>query len=131
MVSCVWAAGDEIDTAKRIMEEALPGELERLGEGLFLLAYENNEPVGAGFFAVPAGEEAPMLGPVAVKDGYRGRGLGGLITRMLIRAAYDKGYNKQRVRTAEGTEGFFIKLGFKMTDGRIMERQGDITGDCE
>jgi len=79
------------------------------------------------------------IGRVAVLPQFRGKGLGDLVVRLLIRAAYNMGVRQQWAHVQLPVRGFYEKLGF-VPHGEIYEEagiphitmvhEGDVHGSC-
>jgi len=81
-----------------------------------------------------------VLGRIAVLPKFRGKKLGDLAVRLLIRMAFNMGGERQIVHAQLSVRGFYEKLGFAAIgetyeEAEIphitMERFGDIFGTCE
>lgn len=103
-----------------------------------VLGFLDDEPTGAGLLSINGG--AAEIGPVVVLEAAWGKGLGGLMVRMLIRKAYDLGYASQLALANVETAGFYKHLGFKalpaLPDAQKnagfieMLHEGDVSGSC-
>ena len=143
MVSAKWITGgsDNIKEVRRILEKNVPPELlkyitQAQPDAKYIAVYSGGTLAAAGILDIAViNNEAAMIGPVAVSEAYRRQGLGGLIMRMMIRRAYERGYSRHFVTATEETAGFFESLGFigvsTQKDSLIrMEREGDVGGEC-
>jgi len=125
-----------------IIEQGTPEDLEfdgTDGDAAHLLIYENQTAVATGRIIFEE-DGGCFLGRIAVIKEKRKEGYGDLVVRMLIRRAYMSGAEKQFVRAQVQAKGFYEKLGFKKISDKfiydgilhiIMERTGDITGECK
>ena len=123
-----------------IEEQGVSGEEEMDstdGSAVHLLVQDGQKPVATGRMLVADG--LCMLGRVAVMQEERGKGYGDLVMRMLIRRAFEEGYDTQYIHAQVQARGFYEKLGFVACGDEFdeagiphisMRRQGDVTGPC-
>jgi len=105
---------------------------------IHILASFNDTPAATGRLLVMNDEFS--IGRVAVLPEFRGKRLGDLVVRLLIRTAYDMGGRQQWIHAQLPVRGFYEKLGFTPV-GDIYEEagiphitmvhEGDITGTCD
>ncbi len=124
-----------------IKEQGVHVDLERDEHDLkavHIVVYDGKEPVACGRVIFPDNNTA-TLGRIAVLKEHRGSGYGDLVVRMLIRHAFDSGYEKQYVHSQLPARGFYEKLGFKAYGDEYMEagimhismvHVGDVFGSC-
>jgi len=103
-----------------------------------VLVNYNGTPAATGRLLIMADEFS--IGRVAVLPQFRGKHLGDLAMRLLIRTAYDMGAQQQWVHAQLSVRGFYDKLGF-VPHGDIYEEagiphitmvhEGDILGKCQ
>ena len=138
MVKAVWVSekdSEELAIIKEIMRGVMESENVSAGSSC-ILVYADGVPVAAGVMdTAGAYGGAIKLGPVAVLEDYRRQRLGGLVMRMMVRRAYELGYNTQYVLSPPESAEFFRPLGFTRTNGGQyglikLKREGDITGHC-
>ena len=104
-----------------------------LDESAFhLVAFYNQKPVAClRLLALLDQYRIDFLG---VLPDFRGFGVGDLLVRLAIRAAYDMGADELRLSSPKSVLGFFEKLGFiknKINKENFeMSRKGDISGHC-
>ena len=82
------------------------------------LATLNREPVGTGRLN-PGGK----IGRIAVKAGLRGRGIGALILRRLLKEAYHRGIREPYLHAQVQVVPFYEKLGFRI-EGDVFDEAG-------
>jgi predicted GNAT family N-acyltransferase len=82
------------------------------------LATLNREPVGTGRLN-PGGK----IGRIAVKAGLRGRGIGALILRLLLKEAYHRGIREPYLHAQVQVVPFYEKLGFRI-EGDVFDEAG-------
>ncbi|MCL2702542.1 MAG: GNAT family N-acetyltransferase [Defluviitaleaceae bacterium] len=134
MVEAKWVRYADLGGETEILKllDGLGGEPIH-ADALIVVAYEDDSAAAVGVLDAYAREgDFLRLGPVTVLEGYRRRGHGGLVMRMMIRRAVELGLNKHFVMVPVKSKGFFESLGFKSIndfDAR-MEREGDIGGGC-
>jgi len=122
-------------------EQKISQAIERDGfdaSAIHLLVSVDDKPAATGRLLVNADEY--VIGRVAVLQKYRGKGLGDLAVRLLIRCAYNMGGETQTVHSQLQVREFYEKLGFS-AQGEVyqeagiahitMLRHGDIFGSCE
>ena len=120
-------------------EQSVPEKIEKDGldaSAVHVLSYVNGTPAATGRLLVPEF----IIGRIAVLPQFRGIGLGDLVVRLLIRAAFDMGGEQQVVHSQVQVQGFYEKLGF-VPRGEVYEeagiphitmiREGDIFGTCK
>jgi len=105
---------------------------------IHILASFAGKPAATGRLLITADEF--IIGRVAVLPEFRGKRLGDLVVRLLIRTAFDMGAEQQVVHAQLPVRGFYEKLGF-IARGDIYEEagiphitmvhEGDITGTCK
>jgi len=100
-----------------------------------LVVYDNKVPVATGRLIEKDGKR--LIGRVAVLKEHRKNGYGDLVVRMLIRRAFDEGFNRQYAHSQCSVQGFYEKLGFvaygdvyqeASIDHISMYHEGDVTG---
>lgn len=81
------------------------------GNSMFTcFVYDGAVLIGAGR-ALADGADCAYIGDVAVHPDYQGNGLGSEIIRRLVALA--EGHKKIILYAAPGTEGFYVRLGFR------------------
>jgi predicted GNAT family N-acyltransferase len=129
-----------------IEEQNVPDAIEMDGldeDAVHLVVYEDKKPVATGRMLINdghgGGDNELTIGRVAVLKEKRGRGYGGLVMRMLIRKAFEKGFTMQYIHAQVSVRGFYETLGFQAYGGAYeeagiphlpMRRKGDIGGGC-
>ena len=122
-------------------EQQIDQTLEQDGldeSAVHLLVSYKGTPAATGRLLVTTDEF--LLGRIAVLPDFRGKQLGDLVVRLLIRMAYTMGGERQVVHSQLPVQSFYEKLGFAPI-GEVyqesgvphitMERFGDIFGTCE
>ena len=122
-------------------EQQVPESIERDGldqSAVHVLVSMNGNPAATGRLLILNDEFT--IGRVAVLPQFRGKRLGDLVMRLLIRTAFDMGGERQVVHAQLPVQGFYEKLGF-IPQGEIYEeagiphiimvREGDIFGTCK
>ena len=104
---------------------------------IHILASFNGTPAATGRLLVM--NDKFSIGRVAVLPKFRGKRLGDLVVRLLIRTAYDMGGQQQWIHAQLPVRDFYEKLGFAPV-GDVYEEagiphitmvhEGDITGTC-
>ena len=123
------------------VEQKIPEEIENDGydsSAVHVLTYMNGIPAATGRLLILNDEFT--IGRIAVLKEYRKNRLGDLVVRLLIRAAFDMGGERQIVHAQLPVQGFYEKLGFT-PKGEVydeagiphitMTREGDIFGKCK
>ena len=123
-----------------VEEQKIPEDVERDGldeSAVHVLTCVDGVPAATGRLLILNDEFT--IGRVAVLPKFRGKRLGDLVVRLLIRTAFDMGGHRQIVHSQVRVQGFYEKLGFA-SDGKIYEeagiphitmyRDGDIFGKC-
>ena len=105
---------------------------------IHVLVSYGGTPAATGRLLVMADQFS--IGRVAVLPQFRGKRLGDLAMRLLMRTAYDMGGQQQWIHAQTSVQGFYEKLGF-VAHGDIYEEagiphitmmhEGDITGKCK
>ncbi|MCL2422204.1 MAG: GNAT family N-acetyltransferase [Defluviitaleaceae bacterium] len=105
---------------------------------IHILASFNDTPAATGRLLVMNNQF--IIGRVAVLSEFRGKRLGDLVVRLLIRMAYDMDGRQQWIHAQLPVRGFYEKLGFTPV-GDIYEEagiphitmvhEGDVTGTCK
>ena len=85
---------------------------------IHVLATLKREPVGTG--RLNAGGK---IGRIAVKAGLRGRGIGTLILRQLLKEAYHRGIREPYLHSQVQAVPFYEKHGFRV-EGDVFEEAG-------
>lgn len=126
----------------------VPGEVERVGavlglsrlggkaEGLYLVAWEGDEPLGHAYLALA---EAPELQDVSVRPEFRRRGIASALTDAVEAECRERGFDRLTLKVAldnEPAQALYRKLGYVDTGavpermrGTIMLRTGPIEVD--
>ncbi len=150
MITSKWFIGSQgIDDAHYIRrkvfieEQGVSEEVELDGTDEFamhVVLYYMEKPVATGrVLKMSDAKDEIVVGRVAVLKEYRGKHLGDLAVRLLIRRAFDAGFTKQVIHSQLSAKSFYEKLGFVAVGGEYeeagiphinMERSGDILGDC-
>ncbi|MCL2664005.1 MAG: GNAT family N-acetyltransferase [Defluviitaleaceae bacterium] len=148
MITMEWFMGDEnladahYIRRKVFVEEQQISESDEYdgtdGSCVHLVVYDGGAPAGTGRIMIT--DKDFHIGRVAVLREHRGRGLGVLVMRVLIRAACGMGGERQVLHSQVSAKGFYEKLSFKAV-GEIfyeagiphieMEHFGDICVKCE
>ena len=150
MIKTEWILGFNEDDLKEVrairhtvfcLEQQIDESIEKDGldpSAVHLLIYYGDTPAATGRLLVTADEFT--LGRIAVLPEFRGKRLGDLLVRLLIRAAYNMGSEQQLVHAQLHLRSFYEKFGFT-AQGDVYEEagiphinmlhEGDITGTCE
>ena len=150
MIATEWILGDneqdltEVRAIRKKVfceEQQVPSDIEADGMdslAVHLLVYYNNLPAATGRIWIK--NDKFTLGRIAVLKEFRGKRLGDLVVRLLIRKAFDTGGKQQWVHAQVPVQGFYEKLGF-IPCGDIYEEagiphitmvhEGDIFGKCQ
>ncbi|MBZ4646053.1 MAG: family acetyltransferase YjcF [Clostridia bacterium] len=147
MITTKWLTkGEDLSHAYKIREEVfikeqnVPEELEKdeLDKTAHhVVVYENNIPVATGRLVVTGGQY--LLGRIAVLSEYRGKHLGDLVVRMLVRKAFDLGAQEVHLHAQTKVQKFYEKLGFVPYGETYMEagiehinmvKREDVKGHC-
>ena len=147
MITTKWFEGEQgiedalyIRTVVFIEEQRVSVEEEMNGtdeNAVHLVVYENEVAVATGRIIIE--NDCFILGRIAVLKEHRGKKLGDLVVRMLIRKAYTMGGRKQYIHAQIYAKGFYEKLGFEAYGDEYMEvniphlsmvHTGDIGGHC-
>jgi ribosomal protein S18 acetylase RimI-like enzyme len=126
----------------------VPGEVERvgavlglsrlggIGEGLYLVAWEGDEPLGHAYLALA---EAPELQDVSVRPEFRRRGIASALTDAVEGECRTRGFDRLTLKVGldnEPAQALYRKLGYVDTGavpervhGTIMLRTGPIEVD--
>ena len=105
---------------------------------IHVLAYVNDTPAATGRLLIMNDEFT--IGRVAVLGKFRGKRLGDLVMRLLIRTAFDLGGKQQIVHAQLPVKGFYEKLGFTSQGDVydeagiphiVMVHEGDVFGTCK
>lgn len=120
MITTKWFNGNEnlndsfnIRRKVFIEEQKIDESLEFNGsddDAYILVVYENNKPIGTGRIIFQNDE--CLLGRIAVLKEERGKKIGDLIVRMLIRKSFEMGAEKQYVHAQIRAKAFYETLGF-------------------
>jgi len=78
---------------------------------IHVVIYDEEKPVATGRLVVL--NDSFSIGRVAVLPEYRGKHIGDLVMRLLIRASVDMGATEQHIHAQTSVRGFYEKLGFK------------------
>lgn len=111
----------QVRRAVFVVEQQVPEELEWDDDDpqcVHVLAMANRDPVGTGRLS-PAGK----LGRLAVLSGFRGRGLGMRIARMLLQEAWHRGLVSVYLHAQVPAMRFYEKLGF-VAEGPVFDEAG-------
>ena len=149
MISTEWILGvneKDLGDARAIRrkvfceEQQIDESIETDGldsSAIHVMLYYDDIPAATGRLLVMAQEFS--IGRVAVLPEFRGKRLGDLVMRLLIRTAYNMGADKQWIHAQLPVRGFYEKLGF-VPYGEVYEeagiphitmvREGDISGSC-
>lgn len=125
---------DEVD---RVLAAGLGlARLPLKGDDLYLVAWEDDAPVGHAHVAV---HDPPELGDVHVLAEHRRRGVGTALTRAAERAAVARGHDRLRLTvsaTAEAPQALYRGLGYeecgvppRRVRGTIQIRSGPLDVD--
>ena len=150
MIAAKWVLGtDEQDLTeirairKEVFceEQKVPMDIEMDGmdlSAIHLLVCYDGTPAAAGRIWIENGRFT--LGRIAVLKEFRGKRLGDLVVRLLIRKAFDSGGKRQWLHAQIPAQKFYEKLGFT-PQGDVYEeagiphitmvREGDIFGKCQ
>ena len=122
-------------------EQKIPESIEADGldsSAIHVVAYTDGVPTATGRLLVI--KEGYVISRVAVQEPFRGKGLGDLVVRVLIRTAFSMGGEQQIVHAQLSVQGFYKKLGF-IPKGEIYEEagiahismlhKGDVYGKCD
>lgn len=147
MIKTRWLTqGNDLSDAYQIREEVfvkeqnVPMELEKdeldpIAQ--HIVVYENNIPLATGRLVIQDGQY--LLGRIAVLKEHRGKGLGDLVVRMLVRRAFDLGAKEVHLHAQTKVQKFYEKLGFTAYgdvyhEANIehinMVKREDVKGDC-
>ena len=149
MITSEWILGINEQDLKdvRAIRHAVFCEEQKISESIeqdgldpsavHVLTYMDGIPAATGRLLV--GDEF-TIGRVAVLPEYRGKHLGDLVVRLLIRTAFNMGGERQVAHVQLPVHGFYEKLGF-IAQGEIYEEagiphitmihEGDISGTCD
>ena len=134
MVSSKWIEGSEeakLNDIKAIRKAVFSEEMSEDDiKARHVIVFNEGTPAATGRLLIKQGVHT--LGKIAVLPEFRGKLLGDLVVRMLIRAAYNRGGQVQWLQCPPETCGFFERLDFIRQDELVtMKREGDITGTCQ
>ena len=123
-----------------IREQGIAEEIEMDGtdaSALHVVVYWDGTPAATGRLLVT--RDAFMLGRLAVLPAFRGKKLGDLTVRLLVRMAFSMGGTRQHCHAQIPARGFWERMGF-VAEGDIYEEagiphinmyhEGDVTGAC-
>jgi len=121
-------------------EQQIPESIEIDGldaSSVHVLVYVSDTPAATGRLLITTDEFT--IGRVAVLPQFRGKRLGDLVVRLLIRTAFDMGGERQVAHAQLPVRGFYEKLGF-VAQGEVYEEagiphitmvhEGDVYGKC-
>jgi len=105
---------------------------------IHVVIYDSDKPIATGRLVVL--NDSFSIGRVAVLPEYRGKHIGDLVVRLLIRTAVDMGGDQQHIHAQLSVRGFYEKLGF-VAQGEVYEEagiphismvhHGDVVGHCK
>ena len=137
-----WSDSHEIRRKVFIEEQNVAPEIEIDGSDALasgVVVYNNEKkPVATGRLILV--DDEMTIGRVAVLKEERGKKLGDLVVRMLIRRACECGYEKQIAHVQTHACGFYEKLGFIAEGEEYLEagiphvtmvHTGDVGGNCK
>ncbi|WHH61082.1 GNAT family N-acetyltransferase [Petroclostridium sp. X23] len=147
MITTKWLTGEQdlshpyyIRTEVFIKEQHVPQniEIDQLDKTAHhVVVYEKNTPVATGRLVIA--NQQYLLGRIAVLKEHRGKKLGDLVVRMLIRKAFDLGAQEVHIHAQTQAQAFYEKLGF-IPYGKIyteagiahinMVKKEDVKGNC-
>ncbi len=140
MVFAKWFRGLNADVGQ-ILDSVFTHELnmpehavadEHDATALYVVVYDDDTAAATGRLILEGSRF--VISRVCVLKGFRGKKLGDLAVRMLVRKAFDMGMNEQYAKTLPEAREFFEKLGFVVTEeGRAvveMKHIGDINPAC-
>jgi predicted GNAT family N-acyltransferase len=103
-------------------EQGIPYAIERdefEASAVHVLGEIGGEPVAAGRLrCLP---EYAKLERIAVREAYRGRGIGSALTDFLVCLARERGYSSYRMNAQAHLEAFYSRLGFRAVGEKFIE----------
>lgn len=143
MISTKWFQGKEnLNDAMSIRKKVFCSEL-GIDESMIsdfydefafsLVAYEDDVPQGTGRLLFKDGRF--YIDMVCVSKESRGKNIGDLMVRMLVRKAHDMGAEKTYAMVGENCMELFEKVGFEKISREssseiLMAKTGDVGGHC-
>ena len=102
------------DEAKEIRLEVFEEEFDDIDEtAAHIVLFDDSHPVGVCRIFTDPGSGRVMIGRVAVRKAFRGRGLGADIIKAAEKYAAESGINKIWIHSQEQAAGFYSTLGYK------------------
>jgi len=90
-------------------------------ESILLVVYHQNKPIGTGRIRIT--HDAFVLGRIAVRQAYRGDGIGKMIVQNLVDSSFNMGSETQVLNAQVTSQAFYEKLGFT-AKGDIYQKAG-------
>ena len=103
-------------------EQGVPYDIERdefEDDAVHVLGEIGDEPVAAG--RVRFLEDFAKLERIAVRQPYRGQGIGSEVTEFLVTLAQERSYSSYRMHAQSHLETFYGKLGFRAVGEPFLE----------
>jgi predicted GNAT family N-acyltransferase len=84
-----------------------------------ILVYDNKTPVATGRLYLDGSRY--MMGRIAVRKDFRGKGYGDLVVRVMLLKAFELGADEVHIHAQMGVRGFYEKRGFTAYGEPYME----------
>lgn len=99
-----------------VKEQGFEEEFDDIDEtAAHIVLFDGSHPVGVCRIFTDPGSGRVMIGRVAVRKAFRGRGLGADIIKAAEKYAAESGINKIWIHSQEQAAGFYSALGYKDT----------------
>lgn len=99
-----------------VKEQGFEEEFDDIDEtAVQIVLFDDSHPVGVCRIFTDPGSGRVMIGRVAVRKTFRGRGLGADIIKAAEKYAAESGINKICIHSQEQAAGFYSALGYKDT----------------
>ncbi|MDT8716921.1 GNAT family N-acetyltransferase [Clostridium sp. 19966] len=94
-------------------------EMDELDKDSYHVVIYDDEPIGTGRIIFQNG--LCFLGRISILKSYRGKGIGNILVKEMIRKAFSLGVNEVHIHAQSHAEKFYEKLGFEIYGEKFYE----------